>query len=388
MQPHFDCIVVGAGSMGMAAGYYLARDGHQVALFDSFDPPHTQGSHHGETRIIRHAYTTEGDTYVPLAKRAQQLWNELAELTGKPLFLNTGSICIGAPGSGFVAQVERSAHAHQIPLEVLTGAEVRARFEGINVPDNYIGCYEPEAGVLRCEDCISSYRELAQAAGAELHTHTRVTAIEVQPEGVTVQTSKGVFTARRLIVSAGAWSEQLLQSLYGHSLPLRPTRKTVGWFQPAGAAYNAPQHATAAGEFPVFIFDLLQRQYYGFPVLDGLGLKVGRHDSGERINPDDDDRSFIAEDEEELRWLLQRHMPGANGDLTQGKVCIYTFTPDEHFIIDTLPDHPHVAVSAGFSGHGFKFVSVMGEILRDLVMTGQSEFDLSLFRADRFGPNG
>ncbi|MFY0543857.1 N-methyl-L-tryptophan oxidase [Brevibacillus sp. H7] len=379
MEKHYEVIVVGAGSMGMAAGAYLAKQGRKTLLLDAFDPPHTFGSHHGDTRIIRHAYG-EGKQYVPLALRAQQLWNELEEESGLSLFSRTGVLCAGKTGSPFIQEVKDSAEEFALPLEVLQAEEIRYRWPGITVPDEVTGCYEPVSGVLFSEDCIRAYRNMALALGATIVTHTRVERIEILSDGVIVETKEGRYAADSLVVSVGAWANKLLSSV-GLPLPLQPTRKTIAWF-------DADESLYGPNAFPAFLFHLEHEQYYGFPNFNGTGVKVGRHDTGHPVDPDAMNREFGAypEDEGDVRSFLKRYMPQAAGTLKQGRVCLYTLTPDEHFIIDRHPLHSHVVIAAGFSGHGFKFASAVGEIASEWITTGKTSYDLSMFSLKRFAP--
>ncbi len=372
---HYDVAVVGAGSMGMATGYFLAKQGKKVLLLDAFDPPHTHASHHGETRIIRYAYG-EGAEYVPLALRAKALWEDLEAQTGKTLLLKTGVLNVGAKSSPFIQMLIQSATKYQLPIEILTAEQANARFSGLNLPDQYIGCLESTSGVLKCEECISAYRELALEHGATLLTHHKVTDIELKDDQVHITANGHAFSADKLAVSVGAWSNDILDML-GLTLPIRPIRKTFAWF-------NAPESLYGDTVFPAFSFDTADGIYYGFPSIDGAGLKIGRHDLGEDHNPNTPLAPFDNDaDSKDLRQLLDLHMPQV-GALKVGKTCMYTMTPDEHFIIDHHPRHSNVVLASGFSGHGFKFSSVVGEVVADLVLGKPSEFDLNLFSIKRF----
>ncbi|MDR7315428.1 N-methyl-L-tryptophan oxidase [Brevibacillus nitrificans] len=375
---NYEVIIVGAGSMGMAAGYYLAKQGVRTLLLDSYDPPHTMGSHHGDTRIIRHAYG-EGKQYVPLALRAQQLWRELETVSGTKLFEQTGVLSAGPLADSFLQEIRESAETYSLPLEVLRASEVNERWPGISLPDHFYACLETSSGVLYSEKCITAYREQAIAAGATLLTHTPVTAIQPDGDGVIVHTEAHTYRAGQLLLSAGAWNPALLASL-DLSLPLSPTRKTVAWFGSEEDLYRADK-------FPAFIFKLAdETSYYGFPSIDQAGVKIGRHDGGVEIDPDRLERTFGAflSDEGDVRSFLETYMPQAAGALRQGRVCIYTMTPDEHFIIDRHPEHSQIVIAAGFSGHGFKFASAVGEAASELLTQGKSTYDLSMFSLQRF----
>ncbi|WP_432777143.1 N-methyl-L-tryptophan oxidase [Brevibacillus gelatini] len=373
----YEVIIVGAGSMGMAAGYYLARRGISTLLIDAFDPPHTMGSHHGDTRIIRHAYG-EGRQYVPFALRAQEMWAELEQASGVKLFNQTGVLSAGAHDCAFLWEVRESAERYSLPLEVLTAQQVRERWAGIELPDHFYACLEPASGVLYPEKAIHAYRKLATASGATLLTNTKVTSLQMDGEEVVVHTDSESYRGQKLLVSAGAWNAPLLQDL-GLSVPLVPTRKTIAWF-------GADESLYGADRFPAFVFHLDDSMFYGFPSIDGAGVKIGRHDGGQVIDPDTLERTFgcYLSDEGDVRSFLETYMPQAAGGLRQGKVCIYTMTPDEHFIIDRHPDSPHIVFAAGFSGHGFKFASAVGEAACQLLIDGESKLDLSMFSLSRF----
>lgn len=376
---HYDVIVIGAGSMGMAAGYFLSKSGKRILLLDSFNPPHNKGSHHGDTRIIRHAYG-EGEEYVPLVLKAQELWNELENITGKQLFLQTGVLNVGHEKSDFIENIISSSKTYSLPLDVIDSGEVNKRWPGVFLPSDYIGCFEPTSGVLKCEECIEAYRELAELHGASILTNSKVKEISVQDKRVTIKTEEQTFYSDALVVSAGAWSGHLL-SMLDLNLPLNPVRKTFAWF-------NADENLYNHKDFPAFSFETSQGIYYGFPSINGSGLKIGRHDGGEKINPDESIRGFgeLKEDEADLLQFLNHYMP-LTQQLKYGKTCMYTLTPDENFIIDLHPKYSNVAIASGFSGHGFKFSSVVGQILSELIISGKTEPNISPFSLNRFKEN-
>ncbi|GAA4715181.1 N-methyl-L-tryptophan oxidase [Brevibacillus fulvus] len=375
MDTQYDVIIVGAGSMGLAAGYQLAKQGKKLLMIDAYDPPHGYGSHHGDTRIIRHAYG-EGREYVPLALRAQQLWGQLQEETGTKLFWQTGVLNIGEADSAFIREVIASAEQFALPLETYTAEEVTKRWPGFSLPNHFVGCFEPNSGVLLVEECIRAMRKLAVANGGELLTNTAVEQIIPDGQAVIVKTRERTYRAAKVVLSAGAWVPKILPNL---SLPLVPTRKTVGWFA-------ADAHLYDSAHFPAFNVQTEQEIYYGFPDFQGSGVKVGRHDGGQAVDPALMNRQFGAEQEDEadLRSFLQTYMPQAAGALVSGKVCLYTFTPDEDFIVDRHPDDPRIIIAAGFSGHGFKFATVIGEILSELLTAGATRYDIRRFALDRF----
>jgi N-methyl-L-tryptophan oxidase len=369
---HYDVIVVGAGSMGLATGYFLGKLGLKTLLIDAHDPPHHFGSHHGETRMIRHAYG-EGWRYVPLAVRAQELWGQLEKESGLELFNQTGVLCAGPPSSQFTKEVIISAEQFNLPIQVLTGEDMNNRWPGLTVPKDFIGCLEMDSGVLFSETCLKAYRLLGSNYGTTFLSNMAVKRIDIQSGGVIVRTDDQQFTANQVVVSAGAWSGTLLEKS-GIKLPLTPVRKTVSWFECQDSLYNS-------SIFPAFSFDLIHEHYYGFPSFNGQGVKIGRHDGGREVKPDNLEQNYGEDpgDEGDVRKFLQKHMPSVNGKLKIGMTCLYTLTPDEHFIIDRHPEFPHVIIAAGFSGHGFKFSSVVGEIISELVTQGNTQYDISMF---------
>lgn len=373
----FDVAIIGAGTMGMATGAFLARKQVKTVLIDAFDPPHNQGSHHGDTRMIRHAYG-EGRHYVNLVKRAQQLWEELEEQTGYKVFEKTGVVGLGSKNSSFLEETIAAAKKYELPLEVLNSEEIKEKWPGFSVPEHFIGCFEAESGLIYSENAIRAYKEMAIQNGAKLVTNTPVCHIEIDDEvGIKIITRDNTFWAKKVIVTVGAWASKLLPDL---TLPIQPTRKAFGWFE-------APEDLYAASNFPSFYIEDQGNMCYGFPNLDGAGLKIGRSDGGQKIDPNQHTQNFgqYNSDEDELRFFLENYMPEANGTLIQGKTCLYTVSVDNDFIIDHHPEHENLIFACGFSGHGFKFASVMGEVLTQLTIEGQSQFDISPFSLKRFG---
>lgn len=374
----YDALIIGAGSMGMAAGYYLSKQGKRVLLIDPFDPPHTEGSHHGATRLIRHAYG-EGEGYVPMALRAQQLWHELEEASGAAVFHRTGVLNIGTEDSLFLKNVILSAERYSLPHDILSAREINERWPGFRLPEQLSGCYESNSGVLMSEEAIRVFRELAVSHGAELLTHTRAEKIEERPDGVTVTANGRSYSAKQLIITAGKGTNTVL-SLLGEQLPLAPMRTTFSWFDADEEVYNP-------GAFPAWTYDDGVSGFYGFPSIDGTGLKIGNHGKGTPVSPEEKLMPFSFEtDAQDVADFLLRHTAFEPAH-REGKACTYTNSPDEDFIIDRLPGHANVLVACGFSGHGFKFTSVVGEILSELVTTGTTKQDISAFAISRFNSN-
>ncbi|MFP7493008.1 N-methyl-L-tryptophan oxidase [Terribacillus saccharophilus] len=376
-ENEFEVAIIGAGTMGMAAGAYLAQQNVKTVLIDRFDPPHHSGSHHGTTRMIRHAYG-EGRQYVTLVKRAQQLWEELEKQSDHRIFEKTGVLGLGPSTSTFLEETRKSAEKYDLPLEVLSAQQIKDKWPGISIPDDYIGCFETDSGLIYSENAIQAYRGIALEHGAQLITDTAVQQIDItDKKHIKIVMPNQVISAQKAIVTAGAWAAKLLPDL---KLPIQPYRKVVGWFE-------APETLYHAANFPSFYIEDNEKMFYGFPDLNGEGLKLGRTDGGQKIDPDQHTQNFGAyeEDEQELRDLLQTYMPKADGLLKQSSTCLLTHSPDHDFIIDHHPENENVVIACGFSGHGFKFGSVMGEVLSQLAVDGESEYDLSLFALKRFG---
>lgn len=371
----YDAVVLGIGGMGSAAAYHLARRGQRVLGLERFDIPHTRGSSHGSTRIIRLAYY-EHPSYVPLLRRAYELWRALERDADERLLQITGSIDAGPEDGLCFAGSRRSCELHGLPHEVLSGAQVNQRFPGYRLPETYRAVLQPEGGFLLPERCIIAHVQAAQEAGAQVRARERVLGWEPRGDRVLVSTDKGVYEAGRLLLTAGAWSRDLLPALRELAVP---ERQVLAWFQPHQVELYRPDR------FPVFNLQLEQERYYGLPIFGQPGLKIGRyHHRQERGDADQLSRECGPEDEALLRSFVERYFPAAAGPTMALATCLFTNSPDEHFIIDTLPALPQVTVAAGFSGHGYKFCSVVGEILADLLVHGTTAHDIGLFRLDRF----
>ena len=376
-----DVIVLGLGAVGSAAAMHLAQRGLRVRGFDQYTPPHTLGSSHGRSRIFRQAYF-EDARYVPMLLRAYELWRKLEQDSGHLLLHITGALVLGVPRGDLVARSAESAQQFDLPHQVLGAAELRRRYPMFQIADDAEALLEHNAGYLVPEACIEQQLRQAQSNRAQLHFNEPVIAWEAGTgtKGVTVRTSSGTYSAERLVITSGPWAPQLLADLH---LPLRVTRQVLCWFAPkSGVEEFRPDRC------PVYIFESQPGQppLYGFPLTgpDSEGVKVALHGSEEVCTPETIDRAIRPEDESLMRERLNAAIPGLAGRLLRAETCLYTMTPDEHFIIDTHPHHQAVTLIAGLSGHGFKFASVLGEILADLSTTQRSSFDLRLFSLDRF----
>jgi sarcosine oxidase len=361
--------------MGSAAVYQLARRGKRVLGLERFDVPNEMGSSHGVTRIIRLAYY-EHPSYVPLLRRSYELWRELEAGVGEQLLYITGSLDAGPPDSEVVEGSRRSCELHDLPHEVLSSAEITRRFPGYGLPSGHVAVLQPKGGFLLPERCIVQHVEAALALGAEVHGRERVLDWAPRGDGVRVRTDRGTYEADRLIVTAGPWASTLVQRLGALAVP---ERQVLGWFQPRQPALFRRD------TFPVFNLLVDEGRFYGFPVFGVPGFKVGLyHHLHERTDPDRVRRECDSRDEAVLRSFVEKYFPQAAGPTMALKVCMFTNSPDEHFIVDVHPQYPQVSIAAGFSGHGFKFCSVIGEIMADLAVEGDTSHDIGLFRLSRF----
>jgi sarcosine oxidase len=370
----YDVIVIGVGGMGSATAYYLARRGKRVLGLERFGIPHTLGSSHGVTRIIRLAYY-EHPSYVLLLRRAYELWREIQEVAQEKLLHITGSIDAGPPDSWVFKGSWESCKLHDLPHEVLTGAEVRRRYPGYHLPPETAAVLQPDGGFLLPERCIVSYVTAAQTLGAEIHGHEKVLEWQPRDGGVRVRTDRDVYEADRLVITAGAWNGHLLDCLHGLAVP---ERQVLAWLQPLRPEHFQPD------TFPVFNLLVDEGRFYGFPVYGVPGFKFGKyHHLEESCEAESVDREVHDYDERLLRQFAERYFPDGSGPTMNLETCIFTNTADNHFVIDVHPDHPQVSFASPCSGHGFKFASVVGEIMADLAEFGLTRHDISLFRLGR-----
>jgi sarcosine oxidase len=372
----YDVIVAGVGGMGAAACYHLARRGSRVLGLERFDIPNDRGSSHGLTRIIRLAYF-ENPSYVPLARRALELWQEAGKAYGEPLYFPTGGIDAALEDNAVFQGSLESCRLYNLPHEVLTAREANRRFPGYRLPRTHSVVFQPDGGFIACDRAVLAHATLARKEGADLRANERI--VEWQPiagGGVRVRTDRGSYEAGRLILSAGAWMGELLPRLKDIAVP---ERQVLGWFQPEDSSLFQPD------VFPIIILIVDEGFFYATPVWGTPGLKIGLyHHRGERGPADSLSRETGPADEAALRVAAERYFTGSGGPLLAAKTCMFTNTPDGDFIIDTLPGENDVIVASPCSGHGFKFASAIGEILADLARDGQTSADISRFSLARF----
>ncbi|MBN8999600.1 MAG: N-methyl-L-tryptophan oxidase [Rhizobiales bacterium] len=374
MSRSYDVIVVGLGGMGSAACWQLARRGLSVLGIERFDLGHAMGSSHGLNRIIRLAYF-EHPAYVPLLRRAYELWRETEALAGEQLLYVTGSIDTGPEASRVVQGSLQTCREHGLAHELLDAAATRRRFPGYRVPDQNLSVFQPEGGFVASERAILAHLSLAVAQGADLHGREKVLAVEPKGGRVEVVTDAGRYEAGRVVVSAGGWIADLVPVLRGKAVA---ERQVLGWFLPKRPELFTPDR------FPVSNAELASGHFYQFPIWGIPGFKIGRyhhlHESGDAETLS---RVPTAEDEAVLRAGIAEAFPDADGPVLRLSACLFTNTADEHFVLDTAPGAPEVIVASPCSGHGFKFASVIGEILADFATGRDSPFDLSLFGLGR-----
>jgi len=377
----FDSIVIGTGGMGAAALMHLAARGARVCGLDRFPPGHDRGSSHGQTRLIRLAYFEHPD-YVPLLRRAYELWHALGAATGRPLLVESGLLMAGPPDGEVVAGAVASAAIHSLPIERMTSREAMARWPSMRLPEEWATVHEARGGYLFVEDCVRAHAAEAVRLGARIETGAAVRGWQTFGHDgngghVVVETDRGSYAADTLVVTAGAWAGDLLQL---PRVPLRVLRKSLFWYQPEAAV----RRDHAAGSLPCFAFDTPTGFFYGFPAIDDRGVKIAEHTGGTPVaDPLAVDREIDAEERMRVEAALAAHLPGVRGPLTEHAACLYTMSPDGHFVVGLHPQHARVAIAAGFSGHGFKFASVMGEILADLALAGKTAHPIGFLSPER-----
>jgi sarcosine oxidase len=368
-----DVIIVGLGAMGSAALYHLAQRGIRAVGFDRYTPPHAFGSTHGLSRIIRESYY-EHPRYVPLVQRAYELWADLERRSAQRLFHQTGGLMIGDRDGVLVSGALRSAREHELVHEVLSAAAVQRRFPAFTLPEETVGFFEPRAGVLDPEACVDAHLRLAESGGAEVHATEAVQEWSVRGGRVRVTTAEGDYDAARVALCAGAWSPDLLN---GDDIPLRVERQVMHWFTPA----RDPEQLRIE-RCPIAMTEYAADRIFYFVPDNGDGVKAAIHHEGETTHPDSVRRNVDEAEVEPVRRLLAKYLPSANGPRRDSATCLYTDTPDSHFLFTPHARHSEVLIVSACSGHGFKFASAIGEAMADLLM-GLPRPDLAAFGRER-----
>jgi sarcosine oxidase len=378
MSDH-DVIVLGVGGIGSAATYHLARKGIDVLGLERFDIPHEMGSSHGATRLFT-LTKPRGPSYVPIAERALELWQDLDSERDEQLFGRTGAVRSwptddgGHRGSFEAART--ACEEHSIPYEVLSGTELNERFPAFDLPADHEAIFQPDGGFLDPEACITAHVTAAQEHGATVRARESVLDWQPTEDGVEVRTEKDEYEADRLVVTAGAWASEMIEELDGLAVP---ERRVLAWLQPKEPELYRPD------SFPIFAIDVEEGFFYGSPIHRVPGFKFGRRPRiREQVDPDTMPRETNRQDEEILRSFADRYFPSGAGPTMRMAACIVTMSPDEGFIIDTHPAHPQVSFAAGLSGSGFQVSSAVGELLGDMATDETPAVDPEIFGLDRF----
>ena len=376
----FDVIVIGMGGMGSAALSALAQLGVRALGLEQYQLVHRRGSSHGHTRIIRTAYY-EHPSYVPLIQKAFYLWRQLEQRVGRNLLTELPCLSLGSPDGDLIQGVLKSSREHRLDVEQLTGSELSSRYPQFHLPESTVGVLERAAGYLRVEECVRACLDDALSSErVEIRSEETVIGWKVAGTGIEVRTTSGVYHADKLIVTGGAWSRALLAEL---NIPLSVMRQVQLWFTPA----NRPAQFEP-DQFPIFMLDTPRGAYYGLPSIDNHGLKCARHYAAPELSDATGiNWEVVPEDQLPVQDFVRRYLPYASGPTSRGEVCLYTLSPDRHFIIDQHPHGPRVTFACGFSGHGFKFAPTVGKILADHALSGSTTDSIDLFRLARFHPD-
>ncbi|MEK1929379.1 MAG: N-methyl-L-tryptophan oxidase [Pararhizobium sp.] len=377
MTVHFDVAVVGLGAMGSAAIAHLAARGVKAIGIDAYYPAHALSSSHGDSRLIRLGYF-EDPSYVPLLQRAYANWRALEARLREDILTITGVLQIGKPDSKIVSGTKKSCALHDLPLETLDPAEMRRRFPVFSLDDDEIALLDPQGGYLRPEAAVMGCLKLAASDGATLHFGERVTAIEPGGDGVTIVSATGRYTASKVIIATGSWIGELVPALRDHAVPIK---QVVAWYQPTDGFMTMPQR------MPVFIRDEGENgSFFGFPAIGVDGVKVGRHAHfREPIDPNQPNPGVNDRDTHLLDAFIRQRLPVAAGLRVRSTTCRYTMLPSEDFLLDLLPGDKRIVVASPCSGHGFKFTSVVGEILADLALDGGTDLPTGAFSFEAMG---
>ena len=372
----YDVIVAGAGGMGNAALYHLARRGVRVCAVERFGLAHDRGSSHGDTRIIRKAYMEHPD-YVPLLHRAYALWEELEAEEAGELFARVGLLVAGDPTAEAMRGQAACYQAHDLPHEELDAAAIVSRYRGLALPAEWSGFYDPLGGFLRVEDCVRRHVALARKHGAKLYAGEAMLSWRREGKGVVVETERRRLLAARLVLATGAWAVPELCRL---GVAACVVRKVQLWYQGRGVDQYA------RGAFPCFFIADGEHYFYGFPAQAPWGLKLAEHNVSHDpvADPLGLNRALTAGDQACVLDFLARFFPALQPALSKHAVCMYSLTPDKHFVLDIHPECSAVVLGAGFSGHGFKFAPVVGEILAELALEGDTKHPIEFLRLSRF----
>ena len=370
----YDVIIIGLGAMGSAASYYLSKNGVKVLGLDTYEPPHKLGSSHGHTRVIREAYH-EGTSYVPIVKRAYELWNELDHEIEDKLILEYGGMYLGDDGK-YLSDAKKSAKKYDIPIKEFSSKEIKEKYNILNPPNNFKGLLENRSGAVFPEKAISNFLSKSINNGSSHNYNEKVIGWEKQSKVYKVETDKNNYFAEKLIFSSGAWIKNLVPSL---KLPVKIERQVLFWFDPI-----KDKDKFHYSNMPNTGWDLDNgMEFYTQPNIENKGFKVAMHHNGKFISENDLNRESNADDLSIVQNFLEEYIPLANGKIIDSRVCVYTNTPDLDFIIDFYPNDENIIICSPCSGHGFKFTPAIGEICSELVINNGTNYDLSEFSIKR-----
>jgi sarcosine oxidase len=371
-------VVIGLGAMGSAALYRLARRGVRAIGIEQYDIGHDRGSSHGPTRVIRLAHF-ENRSYVPLMRRAYELWHELERVSGETLLRKTGIAEIGRPDGKIMEQTQAAAKEYGLDVEVLGAEAMMKRYPAFRLPKDFIAVLQPDGGYIEAERAIAANIRVAKAAGAVVRVKEKVLEIKTRSDGISIKTERGQIDADGAIITAGPWMNFVLRNL-GLHLPLTVTRQVVGWFKPMDAA------AFSADRFPVFIIGSDYGNHYGFPSYGDMGVKIAKHNhlDEEVASPDDYDQTISEKDKAAITAPLEEFLPGLKDRMQFAQTCLYTMTADDRFIIGCPRGFSRIVVASPCCGYGFKFSPFIGERLADLALGGEPSDDIAQFLLDRF----
>lgn len=385
MPKKYDVVVVGFGGVGSEALYELAKSGAKAIGIDKSSPPHNWGSSHGDTRIIRQAIG-EGYFYTPFAMRSYEIWREREIQTGLDLLTTCGGIIMASSESShylhgnedFLGETIFVAKRHGIAHDIFGAYDIKTRFPQFNLTGDEEGYYEPTAGFLRPENCVKANLMAARQLGAEMSVHDKVINIIPTGDGVIVQAESDAYHAQKVIVSVGAWISKLVPQF---SSLFTVSRQVQYWFD-VEASYNK----FTKDKFPVFIWQRDGNFIYGFPAIDGPkgGLKIAS-ETNDIVDPDLVNREVSAK--EIAKMYIEKvfnAIPALGSKCIKAVSCLYTSTPDSHFVVDFHPEYPQIILVSACSGHGFKHSAAIGEAVSQMALDGKSQADISHFSLKRF----
>jgi len=373
----FDVIVVGVGSMGSAACYFLSQQGLKVLGLEQFSIPNEKASHAGQSRIIRKAYFEHLD-YVPLLERAYQQWNRLERETGEQVFFRNGILYHGPSTHPVIEGVRKAGESFDIPLQ-----DTHPANEFFHLRKGQQSIFEPNAGFLLPHKSIELYTRLAISNGVVIRENEKTIEWKKAVGRIIVKTAREEYHSKKLVITSGAWTSKFVTELRPY---LRITRQLLCWFRSVDSRDYLPE------KFPCWLIadEKINGALYGFPYLDSplfgepRGLKAAVHFPAENCDPDDVNRTIHEYEKQALLELVNQYLPGMK-EVTAAKICLYANSPDEHFIIDFLPGYDEqVIIACGFSGHGFKFVPVVAEAVSDLVINGRTSLPIGFLSLNRF----